>query len=69
MLPRIECHAGIFGASRAAALIWIMGNRRALGFRSQLDHRGRIMTYVLIVVSWLGGAVNGAQYQLRNSRV
>jgi len=26
----------------------------------QLDHRGRIMTYVLIVVSWLGGAVNGA---------
>jgi hypothetical protein len=32
----------------------------APGFRSQLDHRGRIMTYVLIVVSWLGGAVNGA---------
>src|SRR6185369_17403220 len=32
----------------------------AQGFRSQLDHRGRIMTYVLIVVSWLGGAVNGA---------
>ena len=29
-------------------------------FRSQLDYRGRIMTYVLIVVSWLGGAVNGA---------
>ena len=26
----------------------------------KLDHRGRIMTYVLIVVSWLGGAVNGA---------
>ena len=47
-------------SSRAAALIWIMGHRRALGFRSQLDHRGRIMTYVLIVVSWLGGAVNGA---------
>jgi hypothetical protein len=30
------------------------------GFRSQLNHRGRIMAYVLIVVSWLGGAVNGA---------
>ena len=27
--PRIECHPGIIGASKATALIWIMGSRRA----------------------------------------
>ena len=32
----------------------------APGLRLQLNCRGRIMTYVLIVVSWLGGTVNGA---------
>ena len=35
-----------FGPARLAALT--------------MNYRGRIMTYVLIVVSWLGGAVNGA---------
>ena len=33
--------------------------RRALAALT-LNYRGRIMTYVLIVVSWLGGTVNGA---------
>ena len=32
----------------------------APSLRLQLNHRGRVMTYVLIVVSWLGGTVNGA---------
>jgi hypothetical protein len=32
--PRVECHAGIFGASGATALIWIMLSELAGGVTS-----------------------------------
>jgi hypothetical protein len=45
-LARLPKARTAFGPARLAALT--------------LNYRGRIMTYVLIVVSWLGGTVNGA---------